>query len=151
MQRGDQRQESIQRGNQRFVIMMAIARVPEGSFRKNMFKAKRKSLQEIWQGAMLPFSDIIRFAPSACNTQPWFVEHAEDRLRVFRYRKPGKRGIMPANKVTYYNRIDIGIFLFFLEVCLTNDGYGFESIQIPENEPDHVEKVLVAEYRICKG
>ena len=51
----------------KFVIMIAIAKMPENSFRKDMFKSKRKPLEEIWKGEVLPFSNIVRFAPSACK------------------------------------------------------------------------------------
>ena len=34
-----------------FVIMIAIAKMPENKFRKDMFKSKRKPLEEIWNGA----------------------------------------------------------------------------------------------------
>lgn len=97
-----------------FVIMIAIAKVPENAFRKDMLKSKRKPLTEIWTGGYgEKIGNIVRFAPSACNTQPWLVEAEEKRLRVYRYKKPGKRGIMPVQKVAHYNRIDIGIFLLF--------------------------------------
>lgn len=36
-----------------FVIMIAIAKMPEGKFRKDMFKSKRKPLEEIWWGRHL--------------------------------------------------------------------------------------------------
>ena len=103
-----------------YVIMIAIRKVDDPSkFRKDMFKSKRKSLDEIWQGAPLPgVSEIVRFAPSACNTQPWLVRRDGNILRVYRYRESGKRGIMPKDRVSYYNRIDLGIFLLFMELCL---------------------------------
>lgn len=90
--------------------MIAISKIDDGKkFRKDMFKSKRKSVDEIWSGEpMAGITDIIRFAPSACNTQPWIVEHNESILNVYRYKKQGKRGIMPADKVSYYNQIDIG-------------------------------------------
>ena len=110
-----------------FVIMIAIAKMEETKFRKNMFKSKRKPIEEIWFGEYyLEAANIARFAPSACNTQPWIVESNEQELRVFRYKKPGKRGIMPADKVSFYNRIDIGFFLLILEVCLKHGGIVFE-------------------------
>ena len=69
-----------------------------------MFKSKRKSVEEIWEGEQIHgVSDIVRFAPSACNSQPWLVKN-NGELSVYRYRKPGKRGIMPADKVSFYNR-----------------------------------------------
>lgn len=58
---------------------------------------------------------------------------------------------MPADKVRYYNKIDIGIFILFLEVCLEHEGYTFKGTQFFENEPDTVEKVLVAKYEYKKN
>lgn len=133
-----------------FVIMIAIAKMPEEKFRKDMFKAKRKSLDEIWVGDIPAYADILRFAPSACNTQPWIVEKEENIIRVYRYKKPGKRGIMPADKVAFYNRIDIGIFLCFLDICLAHDGQRFERKLFIDDAKDSVEKVLAAEYTLAE-
>ena len=130
-----------------FVIMIAIAKMEETKFRKNMFKSKRKPLEEIWFGEYyLEAANIARFAPSACNTQPWIVESNEQELRVFRYKKPGKRGIMPADKVSFYNRIDIGIFLLILEVSLKHEGIVFERTLFEDKKEE--EKNLVAIYAI---
>lgn len=107
--------------------MIAIAKLTEDQFRKDMFKAKRKVLDHIWLGEAYPKSgDIVRFTPSACNTQPWLVEGREDSLQIFRHENPGKSGIMPASRVTYYNRIDMAIFLLFLELCLAHENIRFE-------------------------
>ena len=130
-----------------FVIMIAIAKMEETKFRKNMFKSKRKPIEEIWFGAYyLEAANIARFAPSACNTQPWIVESNKQELRVFRYKKPGKRGIMPADKVSFYNRIDIGIFLLILEVCLKHGEIVFERTLFEDKKEE--EKNLVAIYAI---
>ena len=94
-------------------------------------------------------ADIVRFSPSACNTQPWIVENDDNELKVYRYRKPGKRGIMPAVLVTFYNRIDMGIFLFLLEVCLKNEGYTFERETYPDQD-DEAQKALIAQYSYHK-
>ena len=110
-----------------FVIMLAIRKVSdETEFRKDIFKAKRKSLDEVWSGDGLGIADIARFAPSACNTQPWYVENKNGELTVFRYKKPGKRGIMPADAVSYFNRIDIGIYLCILEICMEKNGIEYD-------------------------
>lgn len=110
-----------------YVIMFAIHKVGDLSmYRKDMFKAKRKPLEEIWTGETLGIAEIVRFSPSSCNTQPWFVKNEDGRLTVFRYKKKGKRGIMPADSVTYYNRIDIGIYLCILEICLGEGKIQFE-------------------------
>lgn len=130
-----------------FVIMIAIAKMEETKFRKNMFKSKRKPIEEIWFGEYyLEAANIARFAPSACNTQPWIVDSNAQELRVFRCKKPGKRGIMPADKVSFYNRIDIGIFLLILEVCLKHGGIVFERSLFEDKKEE--EKNLVAIYAI---
>ena len=132
-----------------YVIMIAISKMRSDKFRKDMFKSKRKELSEIWQGEELNIANIVRFTPSACNTQPWYVENKDDVLSVYRYKKPGKRGIMPAVLVSYYNRIDIGIFLLILEVCLKNEGYSFERETFSDND-DEAERSLIAKYRYEK-
>ena len=132
-----------------FVIMIAIAKVDkEDKFRKDMYKSKRKDLSEIWKGnSLLDIGNIVRFAPSACNTQPWRVESSSNELKVYRYRKDGKRGIMPKDMVIYYNQIDIGIFLCFLELCLEKNNISYnKKIYVEENHEN--ENNLVATYKI---
>lgn len=131
----------------KMVIMIAIAKVSEGSFRKDMFKSKRKPLEEIWAGQPhREIGNVVRFAPSACNTQPWFVKSSAEILEVYRYKKPGKRGIMPAQRVTYYNRVDMGIFLLFLELCLTHEGICFERTICSDTGDE--ERTKTAVYRL---
>ena len=132
-----------------FVIMIAIAKVDSpDKFRKDMYKSKRKELKEIWNGDKhLDIANIVRFTPSACNTQPWIVESAEKELKIYRYRKAGKRGIMPKDRVIYYNQIDIGIFLCFLELCLENNNIEYErNLYVEENYEN--EQNLTATYKI---
>ena len=132
-----------------YVIMIAIAKIDsEDKFRKDMFKSKRKELSEIWSGDnYLDIADIARFAPSACNTQPWRIESSPKELKVYRYRKEGKRGIMPKNMVIYYNQIDIGIFLYILELCLEKNKIKFNKEIFFENDHE-AENNLTAIYKI---
>ncbi len=111
-----------------FVIMMGIAKVDSpDKFRKDMYKSKRKELSETWSGdSYLDIANIVKFAPSACNTQPWKVEATDKELKVYRYRKEGKRGIMPKDRVIYYNQIDIGIYLCFLELCMEHNNIDYK-------------------------
>ncbi len=132
-----------------FVIMIVIAKVDSSDkFRKDMYKSKRKELSEIWSGDnYLDIANIVRFAPSACNTQPWKVETKDKEIKVYRYRKEGKRGIMPKDKVIYYNQIDIGIFLCFLELCLEHNSIIYKKeLFIEENHEK--ENNLIATYHI---
>ena len=110
-----------------FVIMISIRKISDSTkYRKDMFRSKRKSIDEIWQGKRIEgVTDIVRFAPSACNSQPWYVIN-DNKLSVYRYKKAGKRGIMPAASVAYFNRIDIGIFLCFMDICLQKRGIQYE-------------------------
>lgn len=133
-----------------FVIMIAVHKVTdETKFRKDMFKSKRKPLEEVWSGDEPGAADIARFAPSACNSQPWFVDSKDGILTVFRYRKPGKRGIMPASAVSYFNRIDMGIYLCILEICLQKDGVRFERELFPDAGGEE-EFTRVAVYKLPK-
>ena len=130
-----------------FVIMIAIHKVnDETKFRTDMFKAKRKPLAEIWSGDDLGVANIARFAPSACNSQPWYVENKNGELTVFRYKKSGKIGIMPAAAASYFNRIDIGIYLCILEICLQKNGISYERELFPDNGGD-AELTKVAVYK----
>lgn len=131
-----------------YVIMIAVKRMPETSFRKDMFKSKRKPIDEIWSGEEMDIANIVRFTPSACNTQPWFVENKDNTLAIYRYKKPGKRGIMPVDKVMYYNRIDIGIFLYILETCLENKGISYQRELFDDTSDSEVEKTLSAKYKM---
>ena len=132
-----------------FVIMIVIAKVDSiDKFRKDMYKSKRKELSEIWSGdSYLNIANIVRFAPSACNTQPWKVESNDRELKVYRYRKEGKRGIMPKDMVIYYNQIDIGIFLCFLELCLEHNNIDYKK-ELFKEENHESEYNLTATYHI---
>lgn len=130
-----------------FVIMLAIGKSNEKSFRKDYTKAKRKSLAEIWQGeALYGVTDVVRYAPSACNSQPWLLEYKKGELLLYRIK--GKRGIVPQDKLSYYNKIDIGIMMLFIEICLQHEGLEYISelsLQLEESD-----KQLVTVYSIHK-
>ncbi|MBR2791480.1 MAG: nitroreductase [Erysipelotrichaceae bacterium] len=134
-----------------FVIMIAIKKISDDSrFRKDMYKSKRKPVEEIWKGHTINgVTDIVRFAPSACNTQPWLFDN-DGSLKLYRYRKPGKRGIMPAEMVSFYNRIDMGIMMCFLELCLNHEGISFERTLFTDDGTD-TKLTLNAEYSLRRS
>lgn len=132
-----------------YVIMIAIRKISDQTkYRKDMFKAKRKPLEEIWSGEPLGVAEIARFAPSACNSQPWLVKHEGNKLTVFRYRRPGRIGIMPAALVPYFNRIDMGIYLCVLEICMAHEGIGFTRELFADPGGQDAEYTKVAVYTI---
>ena len=70
--------------------------------------------------------------PSACNSQPWYVVN-DGTLTVYRRQKPGGVGIMPFFVVSYFNRIDMGIFLCFLELCLEKQEMHYKREIFPDD------------------
>ncbi len=130
-----------------FVIMIAIAKVDSSDkFRKDMYKSKRKAIEDIWNGDyLLDIANIVRFAPSACNSQPWFVDSKDNKLYI--YRKLGKRGIMPRALISYYNQIDMGIFLCFLDLCLDKNNLSYKR-ELYIDKKSETEPNLIAEYKI---
>ncbi|MDO5443382.1 MAG: nitroreductase family protein [Bacteroidia bacterium] len=130
-----------------YVIMITVHKVSDASlFREDMFKAKRKPLEEIWTGDTLGLAEIARFAPSACNSQPWKIMNENGELRIFRNTKEARVGIMPPRMAKYFNRIDIGIFLCILEICMAEKGI----LAMRELFPDDTDfgDSLVAKYKI---
>ena len=132
-----------------YVIMIAVHKISDQTkYRKDMFKSKRKPLEEIWSGDTLGVAEIARFAPSACNSQPWSVQQEGNKITVSRYRKPGRIGIMPAARVPYFNRIDMGIYLCILEICMAHEGISFtRELFVDPGEKD-AEYTKVAVYTI---
>lgn len=132
-----------------YVIMMAISRVTEDNFREDMFKISRKTAREVWDGDYDDIANIVRFAPSACNSQPWFVESRDNLLKVYRYNDQRRKGIMSVNKAMYFNKIDIGIFMYFLELCLEDKKLPFERALFDDTDDKTAVKTLIAEYRLA--
>ena len=75
------------------------------------------------------------------------VEAGDGTLDIYRYQKPGKRGMMPKDRVTWYNRIDMGIFLLFTEHCLSHEHLSFTRTLYRDDGEDQ-EMTLTARYRI---
>lgn len=133
-----------------YVIMIAVRKISDASqFRQDLSKARRKPLDEIWAGDTLGLAEIVRYAPSAVNSQPWFVKNENGTLTVYRTRKPGRIGIMPEAAASYFNRIDIGIFLCCLEVCLAEKGLPFTRELFPDLADGKTERSKVAVYTLA--
>ena len=131
--------------------LISIRKIDDDTkFRKDMLKSKRKPVEEIWKGETIGgVTDVVRFAPSACNSQPWRVVNDGKNLSVYRRQKPGKVGIMPAALVSYFNRIDMGIFLCFMDLCLKLKGFEYVKEAFCDSG-ECVEATLNAEYRSDK-
>lgn len=133
-------------------IFLKFKNIPRFAFEHVAYgREGGKPIDEIWNGEHhREIGKIVRFTPSACNTQPWKVTAEEKSLTVYRYKKSGKRGIMPADKVAHYNRIDIGIFLCSLDRYLMKNDISFERELFTDNAKDDCEEVLTAKYTLLQ-
>jgi len=114
-----------------YVIMLAFAKSRPQDFRKDISQFKRKNRVEIWQGDFdLDVIEATLLAPSACNTQPWRVVSEGNSIKV--YRNTQIKSFIPASKLPFYNSIDMGMCLCFLEIALSQKGYEFYRTLITE-------------------
>ncbi len=120
-----------------YVIMMAIRKVDSSKFRVpgDLSSFIRVPVEEFWEGeAISGITEVVRLTPTACNIQPWKVVNKGDgTLDVYRYRRPGKHGIIPPFRLAYFGSIDIGIFMLFLDICLEHKGISFERKLTPDD------------------
>lgn len=129
-----------------YVIMLSFGKGRTEEFRKDYSKAKRKEIEVIWIGEYIPnVTNVVRFAPSACNSQPWRVIYKNSLIRIFRSAEV--RSIIPKEKIPFYNSIDMGIFLCFMEIALKHNQYEFKRV-VFEGQKSDEEQIEVAQYTI---
>ena len=119
-----------------YVIMMAIRKVDENKFRVpgDLSTFIRVPVEEFWEGDVMEgVTEVVRLTPTACNIQPWKVINNGNKLAVYRYRRPGKHGIIPPFRLAYFGSIDIGIFMLFLDICLEHQGIAFDRKLTPDD------------------
>ena len=139
--------EEAQRNGLKYAIMLAFGKSDEGDFRKNIEEFDRKKVSSIWKGlADKRVGEIAGLAPSACNSQPWKVEQEGNTLNV--YRVKGNKPVLSNILFKHWNKVDIGIFLAFLDIALESEGYTFERTLHPDT--DDKKSVLTATYTISK-
>lgn len=138
--------KEIQFDGLNYVIMLAFGKSRQQDFRKDISEFKRKNREEIWEGGF--DSDVIeavRLAPSACNTQPWRIVSDSNCIKV--YRNTMIKSFIPASKLPYYNTIDMGICLCFLEIAMIQKDYEFDRTLIMEGN-SHIELLEIATYNV---
>jgi nitroreductase len=129
-----------------YVIMLAFGKGQPEEFRKDYTKAKRKDIEVIWSGEHIQnVTNVVRFAPSACNSQPWRVIYKNGVIKIFRSAEV--RTIIPKEKIPFYNSIDMGIFLCSMEIALRHNQYEFKRI-VHEGQKSDEEQIEVAQYTI---
>ena len=126
-----------------YVIMLGLSKISENDLRTGIDDFKRKKEEKLWCGEFN--EDVISkslLAPSACNSQSWIIEKKENVITV--YRNKHIITIIPKSRLDYFNSMDLGIYLCFLEVALLGNGYDFERKLI--NKDYSKDKILIAEY-----
>ena len=124
-----------------FAIMIGLTKITSDCLRNSISEFKRKDY--LWEGEFN--KDVIEksmLAPSACNSQCWNVVFKENVITVFRNKKV--KTIIPRSFISFYNNIDMGIYLCFLEVAMLYNKYNFERKLYSENTDDTF--IKIAEY-----
>jgi len=127
------KQIALQRNGLEFVIMLAFGTPNEPVHREQPDDFKRKLAHEMSSvtdhDALV---EAVRLAPSASNSQPWFVSGNAESLIVSRERLNMLRGALYGKM----NQIDIGIALLHLDMALRHHGrhpiYSFTPEEVPQ-------------------
>ena len=102
-------EESVPEG-MKLAVMMAIG-IPDGVPERTASDFKRKAMNEVSDHPDDRL-EALRLAPSATNSQPWFVTHEGDTLHIWRE----ELGIIKQRTHGRMNKIDTGIGLCHLYV-----------------------------------
>ncbi len=126
-----------------FVIMIVFGKPLSDDLSVAREKINRKDLNVIWMGS---FDDevinAVSLAPSAVNSQPWRFRYEQNTLTV--YRATDFESFIPTSKRAFFNTIDVGISMCFLEIVLNKKGYQFKRKLLSSEIADGRE--LLAEY-----
>ena len=129
-----------------FGLSSCLHRQQESRPFARLHQSQRRPVDEIWQGGAMPsVAEVCAIPPVPVNTQPWLVQKEGQHLKVFRV--SGKRGIMSKTLVLYYNRIDMGIFLCYLELCLDHERVS-STRTLAYHDPACTRQYVCAEYTI---
>ena len=94
----------------KLAVMMAIG-IPDDVPERTAADFKRKAMQEITDQPDDRL-EALRLAPSATNSQPWYVTHDGDTLHIWRE----ELGLIKQRTLGRMNKIDMGIGLCHLYV-----------------------------------
>lgn len=126
-----------------FVIMIVFGKPLNDDLSIARDKINRKELNVIWRGSFdNDVTKAVSLAPSAVNSQPWRFMYERNTITV--YRATDFATFIPASKRAFFNTIDVGISLCFLEIALDKKGYQFERRLLSDEITNGRE--LLAEY-----
>lgn len=125
-----------------YVIMLAIGKVHASMFRTSPKDFKRKTHDEIWEGDDdHGIAKILRLAPSACNTQSWYVKATKERIDL--YRRKDIKSFIPTSKLPYYNSIDSGIAMLFISLALRENKLDYQR-KLHKNTSDSTMELMAS-------
>ena len=94
----------------KLAVMMAVG-IPDGVAERTPADFKRKGMSKITDQPDERL-EALRLAPSATNSQPWYVTHEGDTLHIWRE----ELGLIKQRTLGRMNKIDMGIGLCHLYV-----------------------------------
>ena len=135
------------RNGMEFVIMIAFGKTTEPLYRSNVSEFKRKNLTEITNLTdCKELLEPVRLAPSASNSQPWYISGSKEEIIVSRK----SLNIIMAPLYNKMNQIDIGIALCHLWLSLEYLGFApdfvCEKVNVPKGY-DYMATIHVRESR----
>ncbi|QAA30535.1 nitroreductase family protein [Clostridium manihotivorum] len=121
----------INKSNLEFVIMLAFGKPAENLHRSDKSEFKRNSMESIRdKGDFDELLEVVRIAPSATNSQPWYFNIEGNSLHVDCIKlNPIKALIMER-----MNKVDMGIALCHLDIACQKSEKKFKfSLKEPSN------------------
>lgn len=109
----------LEKDGLQFVIMLAFGEPSESLHRQQVSEFKRKTISEISNcsdGNHL--LEAVRLAPSATNSQPWYIHLNNSELIISRE----KLNVFKVKFFDKINQIDIGIACAFTDIFLKEQG-----------------------------
>ena len=135
--------DETEKNGLKYAIMVCFGKCDETEFRNSVDGINRKQIDGLTDTSV---AKIAMLAPSAVNSQPWKVVQTGNTLQV--YRQKGRVPVLSSMLFKHWNKVDIGIFLVFLEIALESEGYAYERQIHPET--DDKRSVLIATYTVNK-
>ena len=128
-----------------YAVMLAFGKCDPSAFRNGDYDFAREDASDFWSGMNdARLGEIARLAPSSVNSQPWRVEQIDNKFNV--YRQKGKVPILSNQLFKRWNKVDIGIFMCFVDIALESEGYTFT--RVLGKDSDEGKRVLIATYTV---
>lgn len=97
---------------QKFIIGLSFGKPEKELYRKNLGEFNRKNMSQITDREDEKLK-AIQYAPSATNSQPWYITHnTDDSYNIYRQ----KLGLIRRKTLGRWNELDIGIGLAHLYI-----------------------------------